>query len=86
MREIKKYIDAEILKQQDFQDFSNTDVFNAINDCPAAKVRGIVYGKWIRKETSGETLAICDYCGFPMSWWNKSNFCPNCGAYMRGDQ
>ena len=29
-----KLVDPNVLKQQDFQDFSNTDVFCAINHCP----------------------------------------------------
>ena len=81
MRKIKKYIDAEILKQQDFQDFSNTDVFNAINDCPAAKVRKITVGKWNDEFN-------CSNCGvkiYDKRYW-VYNFCPNCGASMRGEQ
>lgn len=35
---MKKYVDIEVLKQQDFQDFSNTDVWCAIDNCPIANV------------------------------------------------
>jgi hypothetical protein len=33
-----KFIDVEVLKQQDFQDYSKTDVEYAIDHCPIADV------------------------------------------------
>lgn len=35
---MKEYIDVEVLKKQDFQDYSNTDVEYAIDHCPRADV------------------------------------------------
>ena len=56
-------IDADVLKQSDFQDFSNTDVFNAINNAPTVNavvlpvnVGDVVYvnfsidGDYLRKD------------------------------------
>lgn len=44
---MKEYVDVEVLKQQDFQDFSNTDVMHAINHCPRADVEPVRQGHWI---------------------------------------
>jgi hypothetical protein len=34
----RRYVDVDLLKQQDFQDYSNTDVEYAIDHCPTADV------------------------------------------------
>lgn len=50
---------------------------------PAADVRENVRGKWIDGK--------CDKCGEHAPFWSmastyyKSNFCPNCGAEMKGE-
>ena len=39
-------------------------------------------GKWI---DDGDPLTlICDQCGYRVARYNNTNFCPNCGADMRG--
>lgn len=45
---------------------------------PAADVRPVVRGKWIR---NGWSLR-CSECGYDMPF-SVRNFCPNCGADMR---
>lgn len=65
----------------------------ALNRVPTADVRPVVRGKWIRGNESrtGPTkdsyiCSVCGektlsgFCGNPA----KTNFCPNCGADMRG--
>lgn len=54
---------------------------------PAADVRPVMRGKWANEHlasTSGGTYAVirCSVCKsqFPLY---KTNYCPNCGAYMR---
>ena len=51
----------------------------------AANVRPVVRGKWQPWKQDRPPLKwySCDYCGFHAL--NKSNFCPNCGADMRGE-
>lgn len=45
----------------------------------------VVRGEWAKKwSEQTETLAICSQCSYPVSWWHMTNFCPNCGADMRG--
>lgn len=49
---------------------------------PAADVRPVVHGKW---ENTGSDTWKCSICGYSVMPWNAgTNFCPNCGADMRG--
>ena len=43
------------------------------------------HGKWIfnTDESNGKSWNICSVCG--ESIFHAMNFCPNCGADMRGD-
>jgi len=38
-------------------------------------------GEWVEEDEYGD-LWVCDQCGFANE--RKDNFCPNCGADMRG--
>ena len=42
-------------------------------------------GRWILKSTNGEMFDCCSECGF-VEWDAPRNFCPNCGADMRGEE
>lgn len=58
--------------------------FCEIRKLPAADVRPVVRGKWEHGyyDWNGEFVMDCSAC----SWPNKelSDFCPNCGADVRG--
>ena len=47
-------------------------------------------GEWINhRNDDGHNIADCDQCGEAMQWFDddiKPNFCPNCGAEMRGER
>lgn len=46
-------------------------------------------GKWIDDNIFGQLpVIICDQCKtfFPLQFGDSHNFCPNCGADMRGEQ
>ena len=60
-------------------------VVNAINLIPSAKVRENVVGEWTGKGAiDGFGIFICSACGkFAIS---ETDFCPNCGADMRGEK
>ena len=72
-----------------------------IDEILAADVAPIVDGKWIEKEESfkynygsgTKTLCICSICGYTQepslysnyNYFNKTKYCPNCGAKMDGE-
>lgn len=90
-RSMKEYVDVEVLKQQDFQDFSNTDVMHAIDNCPRADVEPVRHGKWIMDKKWG--TAICSECKFEIEddyFWRAGDFrpwegCPICRSKMDGE-
>lgn len=92
---IKKweYINAEGYKNYVGKDKNVIEVFNTymtahrldielIEKLPAADVAEVKHGQWIKSETEGETLSRCSECGYPVSHWYTTNYCPNCGARM----
>lgn len=42
-------------------------------------------GHWIEKSTGGEHFTCCSECGY-VEWNETNNYCPNCGADMRGEK
>ena len=57
-----RLIDADILKQSDFQDFSNTDVFCAINETPTVDATPIVHGQWINESEPNQDNNVQTEC------------------------
>ena len=73
----------------DFYTVYTEDMKDMIADIPAADVRENVKGEWIVEsvdlfhgEEVGESY-ICSVCG--KDAFDKFDFCPNCGADMRGE-
>lgn len=99
---MKEYVDVEILKQQDFQDFSNADVMYAIDHCPRADVEHVVHAHWekeCRSEItfpSGEVAMLIERkCSNCHTWSDKeilryyptpAERCSKCGAKMDGGE
>lgn len=69
----------------------NTALFPKINTAKDAEkaLRALPsverHGEWIQKSTGGESFYTCSRCGF-IAWEHEdTNYCPNCGATMRGE-
>ncbi len=57
-----------------------SDSKRIIMNAPAIEPK---YGKWIEmyRNGFGNMICMCSKCNFHAT---KSNFCPNCGAHMKG--
>ena len=67
------------------------DVLKIICQQPAADVQPVIHAHWIelpKAMNPNENPCKCSNCGHVVSFMNhypKSNYCPNCGAKMRGE-
>lgn len=88
-----RYIDADALKAEMSKDCPDDRmvqlfvmIFNAcVDNAPTADVRENKKGKWIYQGKNKKAEWKCSECGdcFDIAGYN---FCPNCGADMRGGQ
>lgn len=59
---------------------------NQIRDIPSADVRENIHGEWETIDyDDGEYEFRCSSCQSQYDMPSKTNFCPNCGADMRGE-
>lgn len=59
---------------------------SVVKNFPAADVREVKRGKWIRTSYRKGFGYKCSVCGkIYNKRKNRLNFCPNCGADMRGE-
>jgi len=64
-------------------DVGCSEVRDVFDEIPAADVRPVVHGKWIKVKYP---LYECSVCGAVYQDVGYGfNFCPNCGARMDGD-
>ncbi len=83
-----EYIEREALiehlkKDPLFDLVERYGITGVIESIPAADVRPVVRGKWIRPTRVPDSmLDECSVCGFDTGAYTF-NFCPNCGADMR---
>lgn len=84
-----RLIDADALKNADFQDFSNTDVMAAIDAAPTIDAEPVRRGRWVNKNDMafgyGAISGKCSVCGKYSGAWlinDRYNYCPYCGAKM----
>ena len=82
--EKKKYVDFDevITTYKTFGHLNLHNALEAFNEIPAADVQLIVHGYWIWDGYVYDAPWQCSNCGVFHDV--DSNFCPNCGADMRG--
>ena len=95
----KRYIDADLLLNGVYSD-NPKDVMKYIAEFPTADVRENVRGEWKERhhaysdeeapidEWQSARCSVCEkYHTTPyMYYFDDFNFCPNCGADMRGEK
>lgn len=90
---IRKIVNKAVTEQLDSEAIGK--VIRILTDIDKTDVRENVKGKWIIK-TDGFVIkrvwGVCSECGNTLDFSGvnagrgDANFCPNCGADMRGDQ
>lgn len=96
---MSRYIDADLL-QEDFKEDHGGKRSLMIDTQPTADVRENVKGRWVEVVDRTEMydkegvktwgmLFQCNQCGFVLNaiegHTGQYNYCPNCGADMRGE-
>jgi hypothetical protein len=86
----KEYIEREAAKMAVVEAIGKGhSPFNAIVMLPAADVRPVVRGKWIKYAPYNSDMMTCSECE---KYWifdgdqYDYHYCHNCGADMRGEQ
>lgn len=80
-------------------EFLNNDIPNLIRNFKTEDVQPVVHGEWIQvedEEKKFEFQIVCSHCHEPnryptfnendeiIQWtYNRTKYCPNCGAFMR---
>ena len=87
---LKKAIDhtgVDMLESADYFGFTYKKIMRVIDDAPTADVAPVVHGRWVMKETMIRSPyaknTYCSKCFYETG--NTSNYCPNCGCRMDGE-
>ena len=92
----EKYIKASECEKYFYEHLDDNGMIgamNAIDEMPSADVQPVKRGRWIEHHD----LIECNVCGFEVkdtycekrdmtSSETSYDYCPKCGAYMRGDE
>lgn len=65
-------------------------IIEVINNAPTIDAEPVRHGKWIKADSQQYfrkhyPLFTCSVCGYRKDSQKKWNYCPNCGADMRGE-
>lgn len=60
------------------------DIAEMIANMPSAQP--VRHGQWLERNSGLQKWIRCSSCGSRQHYTDKTNYCPNCGADMRGDQ
>ena len=83
-----RYIDADAFEVVSLKDVSDEFaegvmfVLEQLDKAPTIKARPVVRGEW---EYMGFLVTKCSACKKVLHGMGGGNFCPNCGADMRGE-
>lgn len=84
---LKEYIDCGHLRNPCEVCFSELDVVNLIDAQPTIEAEPVKHGKWIGYAgTIGNECSVCGKWLDVLQGTAEMNYCPNCGADMRGEE
>ena len=85
----KRLIDANEIEELFYKqvEYGATDLVDAfddaLQDAQTVDAVEVVHGRWTYTDGEYVIYMICSECGWDSDF--KTNYCPNCGADMRGD-
>jgi hypothetical protein len=87
---MSRYIDADKLiedvrRKRGLHEIIKGVIYSFLHDAPTADVVEVKRGKWKVDETH-DYEPYCSLCGHEPIAGEKYNYCPDCGADMRGDK
>ena len=78
-------VPAGRLRGVTYEDGNVTSVHIMDTDDVVKVFAPVMHGRWI---ASHDNFCACSICKYPVYFveagWNQTNYCPNCGADMRG--
>ena len=87
---MSEYIDRQKALTAINEFYHDPKVYIVLKEIPPADVRPVVRGEWILKTDDFDFVdGKCSVCSYTDSFFEENwlyNFCPNCGADMRGDK
>lgn len=89
---MSRYIDADKLIEdvrikRGLHEIIKGVIYLFLHDAPTADVVESKRGEWIKLPSNGiGNTAECSVCHDSVYGYESCNFCPNCGADMRGDK
>ena len=81
----KRLIDANALKEKAIPDYESGEMLlygSMVDEAPTVDAVEVVHGRW--KEPYRQWVE-CSECGTGYVKYETYNYCPNCGADMRGN-
>ena len=85
---MSRYIDAVIAAEKisENHNIPLSELVDTFAEIPSADVVESKRGEWIKLPSNGiGNTAECSVCHDSVYGYESCNFCPNCGANMRGD-
>ncbi len=89
---MSRYIDADELiedvrRKRGLHEIIKGVIYSFLHDAPTADVVESKRGEWIKLPSNGiGNTAECSVCHDSVYGYESCDFCPNCGADMRGDE
>lgn len=85
---MSRYIDVVIAAEKisENHNIPLSELVDTFAEIPSADVVEVKRGEWIKLPSNGiGNTAECSVCHDSVYGYESCNFCPNCGADMRGD-
>jgi len=87
LTEVIHKVDVEVDKEELLKAlrYDRDQYVKGFNDGVEYEKSHNITGKWIKEKIGDVDCLTCSVCGMTRNYLNRFNYCPNCGADMRGE-